>query len=631
MTLPPSNQGAAKPIILTGIVGALILAGIAAFMLMRDPNPPGPDAELPPAEATLAELPIKWSEHSDTSAPVQIIIGEQGPMLKRDALTIDLGLNIEGAQPFAWKSSTSEGTTILTGKSMLLDIPLTLQWVFKANDPQATLFIDITDAPLRALDQAITAHMNFPSNTSFEAMHHTMDVREVRSATTLGSWSPGWIKASLPGDGISTLTLSEWNLTAVHISPDAASNQISMSLWDPGSLPSFERCAEVTPARTVSIRQQLTVTLGERLTLVPSRHEQGYRAAIAPLFIDPASHAGKSYKDGRAKSAQDWIARGKTLLYGHSSEQDPRFGNGGLLGLGLGADLAMEQVWQKDPTVKSFSTQLEPMRARHLRRTTASGNQGEGMLLDAPDCDVFLAARSPYLTLGEERSMDQLDMLANPPSLQVNGETITRNHPNLLATTTPYLEIPQLSGRRQVLVDAVFSTQALDALIAQRGLMTFATPLVATRNPLTPGAAQALLEPERGGHWTLSEPLSRALTNAELINESHDLLITSPTQMITYWQRARQVRVLEMPDGSVALINPHDTPIEHFSMVASAHVNPVLPEGEELTGKDLVTARDGSSQTWFWWTLEPGTTRITLSEDAQNSALAPVDWQLQSP
>lgn len=622
------NRGAAKPIILAGVVGLCLIAGIVAYMLISHERTPSTH-DLPPAVDTVVDLPIKWSEHNEESSPLLIMTGERGPVLKRDALSIDLGLYIDGASDTTWETSRAQDTIIVKGETMRGDVPLTLRWIFKANDPQVTLLIDMHDVPIRALSEPISASLSLPEETSYQAMAHTMDVQRIGAPITLGSWTPGWLKAVLPGDEGATLTFSEWNVTALRIAPDAAEKQLTFSLWDPGSSPSFEAC-EQQKLRTITLRQHVTMTIGERLALVPSRYEGGYRAAIAPLFIDPASHDAKSYKDGRARSAQDWISRSKTLLYGHSSEQDPRFGNGGLLGLGLGADIAMEPAWHDAPETRALSAQLANSKARQLTRDSSHELvDGEGVLLDEPDCELFLTRSQPYLTLGASRSMDQLNILEHPPTFIINGKELARQLPNLSPSFASHLEVPQLSGRRQVLSDAVFSSQALEALIQERGLMVFATPLIATRNPLTPTASQALLEPERGGNWTLSEQFSRALTNVELLHETHELLVTSPTQLMSYWQHARQVRVLEMPDGSVAIINPLERPIEGFTLLAEGNLTPELPEEQEFGGTELVTARDGSSQTWMWWTLQPGTTRIMLSQDAAQSALVPVNWQVQ--
>ncbi len=633
MNILSSPLGMSKPIILAATsVAALAVIGLGAFLLSSKDNSTPPKTQTSSTHTDLSEeFPSEWAQHHEDSLPFQISSTPSGPTLQYEDLTINLALTFDENYDFTWSSSSLDDDTILLKGSTPLPQggSLSLIWSFHKNSPQITLSTALKDVPLHALAQhPLRASMTLPPS-SYKAISNTMRFESLSSTTTLSSWNPGWITSKISSHDLS-LSFSDWNFTAVTINPEASSQQLIFTLLDPSNLPSFEGCPPDTDQKT-TIEQQLTITIGERIPLVQSRQPQGYRAAIAPLFLDPASHKAGAHKDARAKNAQDWTLRSKTLLYGHSMEDDPRFGNGGLLGLGLGADLAMEPSWQSAPSTKKLVEQLRNSRASLLARTTQNALENTPLLLDTPQCAPFLQPHTPYLTLGVLRSPSQTNILEHPPSITINDATVKQPLPPLLSNHSTHLEVPQLSGNRTELYSSIFSTPALTNLIQQRGVALFATPLIATRNPLSRSASNALLEPERKGQWTLSESFSKSLANIELINEKHNILVTSPTQLIAYWMLAKQVRILELPDGSVALLNPTNKTIKNFSLVMPGNLSPKLTSSsEDISHKEIVTTSEGSSQTWFWLDLPPGTTQLTPDSSIQSTQLKPVHWELKN-
>ena len=610
----------------------IVLVGIRTYQT-RSPGDPGStdngdDANNLSEEFPAASLSVKWADHHDKGRAATITLKKTGPALKLSETTLDLSPELPNQphSPFVWEHTSREDGTIVLEATTTLDETITLHitWVFSPGDPQITLLTSLENASLDTLRKPLVLTFSLPDTSRFESLSSNLNFEPLPSSgATTSSWTPGWLIAHF-SQGDESLSLSEWNFTSLAIAPDRP-RQLSITLLDPVTLPSFQECAD----DKVTIRQQMTWTIGARLPLVPSRYASGYRAALAPLFLDPASHPSP-YKDGRATNAQDWESRSKTLLYGHSLDEDPRFGNGGILGLGLGADLAMEQPWQDSAPIKALDAQLEQSKARQLTRTIApQGSASRGLLLTTPHCQAFLRPEEPYLTLGATRQPSQLNILDHPPTLRINDEESPLPLPPLLPRHSTHLEVPLLSGQRRILTDAIFSMAALSDLINRRGLALFATPLIATRNPLSKSANHALLDPERQGQWTLSEPFARALANVELINERHNLLVTSPTLLLRHWQQARQVRLFELPDGSIAIVNPLEEAVPQFTLIAPGNLSPSIVEpAQELLGQEVVTTSSGTSQTWLWFELAPGTTRILLEENASPSQLSAIDWEL---
>ena len=94
---------------------------------------------------------------------------------------------------------------------------------------------------------------------------------------------------------------------------------------------------------------------------------------------------------------------------------------------------------------------------------------------------------------------------------------------------------------------------------------------------------------------------------------------------------AKQVRILELPDGSVALLNPTNKTIKNFSLVMPGNLSPKLTSSsEDISHKEIVTTSEGSSQTWFWLDLPPGTTQLTPDSSIQSTQLKPVHWELKN-
>ena len=108
------------------------------------------------------------------------------------------------------------------------------------------------------------------------------------------------------------------------------------------------------------------------------------------------------------------------------------------------------------------------------------------------------------------------------------------------------------------------------------------------------------------------------------------LLVTHPGELLNHWRATRRVQLRELADGSYALLNP-GAAISGFTLIAPGDVTPSIGEdGAAPIGREVLSPRDGETQTWFWWDLKEGVTHLRFGAgDASESPLQPVLWNVQ--
>ena len=224
-------------------------------------------------------------------------------------------------------------------------------------------------------------------------------------------------------------------------------------------------------------------------------------ATAAPLFIDPPTLTDDPWIDGRARHAGDLALRLRALAFGHSDRDDPRYGNGGLLGAGLHATFAVPARWWDDPDIQA------------LRRS-----------LNRRPIDVI-----PIIADGDPTPESSLALFEDPCQALTNvldAETATRrallldqeqSSPTpLSAPLSPLTFIGIAPSERPLLLEHLFGDGPESLFSSTHDTHAMAIPLVSTRNPLEDVWSNNLLQPERQGHWTLHEELTRQLTRWEL-------------------------------------------------------------------------------------------------------------------
>lgn len=623
-----TNLGASKVAIII-VLALLSLAGVsvAFYLSTRTPASGASSKEGSTAgkEDALLDtpLPISWAEH-EPSETIEVELQANGPVLRVGSLEWSPTPTLEGLEDLSWKTSREGSRTQITGRGQWNGKPAMLRWIIEEKDPQISLTIELTSVDINQLATPIKATLALPGDGG-ELWRVRSDFQRdaIRNRRMLDAWSPQWLQWRSDDR---TLSFTGWNADRVHVDPEE--HALDFSLWHPAHHPPLSGCGDLD---AVTLRYRLEVTIGDRLDLVTSRLPSGHQAALAPLFIAATDHPDATLKEGTPKDALDWSARVQTLLYGHSFEEDPRFGNGGLLGIELGGGVTVPAAWYEEKAVKSLRDRTDETRARIIPRGEVKG----AAISMTPElgCASFAGKNNAqvYLGLGTMHpSSAPINALLPSTAMVIGDEQVQTSLPGFVDGRPAHLELPLLSGSRRALTDGYFSREKLHKLLTERGIAWFATPLVATRNPLVGASREALLEPERQGHWTLAPNLARALGNVELINEDGRLLVTHPGELLNHWRATRRVQLRELADGSYALLNP-GPPIKGFTLIAPGDITPSIGEdGAAPLGREVLSPRDGETQTWFWWDLKEGVTHLRFGAgDASESPLQPVLWNIQ--
>ncbi len=566
------------------------LAALAALLLVTACDKPAPPQPAPQPSIQRPDGIPAWSAPAD-APPQAIVITAQGPTVA----AIPIAPLLSGAAE-PW---THDGAARITHATRWHGAQLVQTWTVTEGDPTLRAAITLDALPAQALEQPLTLTLALPAG-EVELMDDAMGVVKVEASAATHAWTPGWLRWR-SGDRVVTFTHAGGE--RLEVERAASGVTLRWTLWSPQAHPLIKECGAQAAGWSLAARWE--VTWGERAPLMPSRLPGGYQAALAPVFIDPALTGRKDLKEAGAASAQDWLIRARTLIHGHSASTDPRFGNGGLLGGQLGGTLSAPAKIAADIAVQSYAKSLPDrveIAAEDAADTTLALFSGQ------PDCQHLAppgAGVAPVaLALGGVTSKLP-DMLTSAPSV-AHGAPIT-------------LSVPTLNGQRATLTTTALSRAALQNLQRQRGLSWFATPLIATRNPLVAAAQEALLEPERQGHWTLHPELAAALGEVELLQEGESILFAPVGLLARHWRAAQRVQISPLPDGSWLLHNP-GAPILSFTLLASATSTLSLDGAQDKT-----TGEGASAQRWLWLDLPTGFTRIP---DAASTPLAPIRWQL---
>ncbi|TXD38019.1 hypothetical protein FRC98_03720 [Lujinxingia vulgaris] len=240
------------------------------------------------------------------------------------------------------------------------------------------------------------------------------------------------------------------------------------------------------------------------------------RAALAPpgatsqliaIFAEPVDRGGDPWEEGRSRDADELARRIRALIFGHSNPDDPRYGNGGLLQQNLGASFIIPSNWWETPAIAALREDLEQTPYELILATDTPGTSPPNLTLrsDAPlECDTLNA--HPFI-IGRPD--------ANAPRYSL-GQWLPQ---------TP--QVSPVAPTRDALLQHLLPPQGAAGGLRPGRLTISLLPLIASRNPLVESFQNTLLVPERRGHWTLHEDLSRALVAFEFRPDRAQLAITA--------------------------------------------------------------------------------------------------------
>lgn len=635
-----------------GIAAMLVVFGaLAGAWLWRSYVSKPQLAEHPPKPS----LSTSFSPDEGTSLDL-LVDSSRGPLLDGpENAPIELTPIFTSEPNLRWSTTETDWGDRIVGRGRLHDGELSYRWSLSEGDPQIQLSIRLADIPLSLLrNKDIRATIRLPPGTlegiappfgdssKFEALPAEID-----------AWSPFWI--AWHGDD-HTLTFTDWTGDGGRIrrTENQKPHALDLFLWRHRKHPALENCTQTgddsdTDDPKLTLRASLSLVHGSVPRVVPWRLPDNQLAALTPIFDTPESHPDTVLHRASPDDPEDWRSRAETLVFGHSNPEDPRYGNGGLLGHDLGGTIVLPGSWADTEPVAAFrETTSDSTVGLAVRRDGSSGDESPlsrtTHIDDTPRCEAIIGKRPnrPHVVATNESAFRE--------KLPSDGFS------SPFGPVSTHVSAPMLDGTRAELVDSVLADPSLQSLVNQRSMTAFSTPLLGSRDPTIPAANEALLSPERDGHWTLTAPFASTLASLELFRENRPLEVTTPERVVSYWRRARKTLRRWTSDGALLIRNDRSEPLAEFSLLVDGarleqadlemtteptdrHDRPPSDETAERhsTPPALDLAHPSSQtdtarpQTLIAWTLRPETTyRLEFTGDVEKLSFpSSVRWQIR--
>lgn len=552
-----------KILVIIGVVGLL---GLVWWLMRTTDAPAPPKPQISSVWGHVESWPLEGALDvdlaQDPSGPairhkgVEHPITPEFPDLKIESWSIKDGV---------WTASAAYGTH-----------PATLRWTFAPGNPQAVFELHIPSLPRELLSAPFAGTLTLPKGDIRYLDSTLRPTPFVGQPAAIENHTPGWIEWRGPFD----VVISQWWADRTEVSEVGDQQRITFLVWHPDVHPNVENCPEA--AGNVEITFRMMLTMGTSPPVVLGRYRQGASAAIIPIFSHPQG-------DGAPTSAEDFVKRARTLSFGHSNPGDPRHGNGGLAAEHGGTLLAPAK-WSQDKGLIGLAAELQ--------------NIGVEIAFVGTDQSSIIRPE------GECASMASIAWLAG-------GMLFSGAYTNSFATPTPFgpaIVAPALLNPLQIDTRDALTTQALsrpytERLVRDRGVLIFETPLTATRNPLVPAAAQALLSPERNGEWTISPELESTFAGLELLREDQPFRVMSVSTWLEELGDHRTHEIWWTSDKTL-LLRPHTA-----GLTLIAHDVTLSAEGLQVRFQD---------ETQQWSVVGAEQTTINIP----NQLLKTVNWKL---
>ena len=595
------------------------------------------DLDLP--AGTAEELEPDWPADSDRQIEI-VFDSERGPIWRLRETSVTLTPIEPDLAELEWRRHQTNRGTVLVGRAPMQQGEFEAIWHFHQGDPQATLTIEVSGISVPTLRQEeLTGNLQIPDG-KFRAADGYLGVTEgadLELPHNISPWEPAWLEWQRADR---RFAVRGWTGDGLSLTRSTEGFEIRFDLWRPEAHTAIQRCQfDDDSPPTIDLRATATFQFGDAPRVFASRFPDRTRAALAPVFDLPSAHPDTTLHRGTPNVARDWAARARTLAFGHSNPDDPRYGNGGLLGHGLGGTIVVPADWSHDEAVQSFREDISDS-ALEVATRGVSSREGKGFETlvgeEETTCSSLLEADTDGLTVVAD---DTIPFRGSPTS--ATAPEPDDASPHLSPPSTPLASsarLYRLDGTRPQLVDELLAETAVDRLKRRRGLAVFATPLLGTRNPLIPAAKEALLSPERHGEWTLKSSFSSALVNLEITDEASSLAVRSVASFVDYWRRARRAVVHWNQRGELLVRSSAEQTVHGFTLVVDGvaldpsrvsleDTEPTVETADHTHGSGTPTP-----QTWISWDLASDTT-YRLSFGDKTSELfdpQPVNWHIQS-
>ncbi len=586
--------------LIIGIGAAVLVSVLGAIVAYRWLSTPPP---APVAAVGLFERPMPWTV-TDNATPGSIDVD-------RALLTVG-GVEMLAPQPVGmqvrWKHEERGLREALVGLGEYAGNPARFEWKLATGSPH-TLFEGSLSATRAALTEPIVSAITLPDGELTYVDGALMRVPFAGTATVLDALTSGPVVWRRGNDVVS---LSQWSAERVTLAASEAGGYVvQFHWWDPELHETREGCEKQLAELQIALTPSVTISFGAVPDAARGRLPKGVASAVVPIFFDPLHVEDPRFQDAASASAEDYAVRARTIAFGHSSPKDARHGNGGLAGLEVGGTIVVPAAYAADDAV--FAELVTAVSATTIELVPEAE-------LRPSDCTAWAAAlaQPDRALLRASRTFD-----GKFPNLFGNGQRTSI--PGMAGEAATW-QATQLTGRRKDVVMQALSSTYLSRLADARGIAILEIPIVATRNPLVAASAEALLEPERAGHWTIQDDLARALGEVELLSEGERFDFVGIRRLASYTRRASQVVFDEVGDGTWLVHNNGAEAVDGYTLVLSGAVAATV-DGEPVKSAARALG-NGDTQTWLWWDLSPGATYTLGITRAEATPRTGVSWQI---
>ncbi len=535
------------PKIIAGLLAALvaIAAVVGAAIILwpsEDEAPPlrdvDPDTDLiPPMDA-----PDAWAD-LDSSYELNLLL-EDMPHFSYDGTPILRGLGIEGTSP-EWSVYDVDGWTVASGVLGIDGVSAhTAIWT-APGFPMAIIDMDVEIYAERAGDE-VTA-MTFIKSDDAEfltsSLEHRSDTRDAGGEELLAA------RFATSGPVVQ-LSSSDGAAGRLVEGPDGHI-AIQWTLW-PGD-ETVSGCLEEDARAHASLR--LIVHFGDHPLVAPLPVPADATALGTPIFVDATATTGDPWVDGTARDAEDLALRLRSLAFGHSDREDPRYGNGGLLATDMGAVFAIPPTWWDEEPIRALRRSLEGTAIEIIPETDLDIGERHttgALMTDGGDCSIFTDAAAP-------NRFELIPVTTNSSNYPF--------HNGLSSPLPPVIDVGKSPRHRDSVLARQFETGRTESLLSAGSYRALVIPVVATRNPLVDVFENNILSPERHGQWTLHEDLTREFVRRELNDASLSLQTLSFRDLLDHRHRHRRALPYFKPDGTLNLATPeNDAPYHLYAL-----------------------------------------------------------------
>ncbi len=502
-----------------------------------------------------------------------------------------------GPADLSWEQTRRGASTVLTATG---DASPSLSWEFAGGNPTAILRAQKDVAP-GDLAEPITVALELPGGElegwTVADGFHAIDAYNTRAGENV------WLRWSR---GDSSVTFRGWNGDGFAVRPSGSGGYtVEMALWRPEQHPRIVECLGELGDHSVQLKARAMVEFRALPRMVAWPYPNGAEAMMLPILVAPELHSDPQLAEARARNARDFVDRVTTVAYGHSSPKDPRYGNGGLLGHGLGGTVVAHARLLGKSKVQKL--------AKDLGSTRVGIAAGGPVSEDAP----YAIRYANEVGCASLRSTKTTGVIS--PSTDESSASL-REAPRPFGAQV-FARV--LDGRLDSLLAQGFSRAYADEALRNRDIYAFVSPLVATRNPLIGAAADALLEPERKGMWTVSPRLAGGLADVELWREEHPIAVSSVGDLVRYRAFSRDAALVWAESGAPRVSGTAVDDQIGYTIALNGEAE--LPDTVSPPPRVRVVETKNGPVTLLSWDAAPDTSSLELQRDLRAAA---VSWNI---